>query len=138
KDGSRLFCSGEITQIDSDDFAGYAMIARDETERMRTISSEQRGRSDAESAAALRDEFLAVMAHELRHPLNLIHINVEFLSRLPEIRQSPPVARSASVIRNAVLSQAKLIDDLLDMSRVRTGKLTMSMSPVELAPLVQA
>jgi two-component system CheB/CheR fusion protein len=138
KDGSRLFCSGEITQIDSDDFSGYAMIARDETERMRTISSEQRGRSDAESAAALRDEFLAVMAHELRHPLNLIHINVEFLSRLSEIRQSAPAARSASVIRNAVLSQAKLIDDLLDMSRVRTGKLSMSMAPVELLPLVEA
>src|SRR5439155_6747332 len=74
----------------------------------------------------------------LRHPLNLIHINVELLSRLPETRQLPMVGRSTAVIRSAVLSQAKLIDDLLDMSRVRTGKLTMSMSPVELAPLVQA
>jgi two-component system CheB/CheR fusion protein len=137
KDGSRLFCSGEITQIDSDDFSGYAMIARDETERMRTISSEQRGRTDAETASALRDEFLAVMAHELRHPLNLVHINVEFLSRLAEVRQSAPAARSASVIRSAVVSQAKLIDDLLDMSRVRTGKLTLSMVPVELLPLVE-
>jgi two-component system CheB/CheR fusion protein len=41
------------------------------------------------------------------------------------------------VIRNAVMSQAKLIDDLLDMSRVRTGKLTLSMAPVELEPLVR-
>jgi len=144
KDGSRLFCSGEITQIESGEFAGYAMIARDDTERVRqerereqTLSSEQRGRSDAESAAALKDEFLAVMAHELRHPLNLIHINVELLSRLPELRQSPLVVRSTGVIRNAVLSQAKLIDDLLDMSRVHTGKLTMSMAPVDLVPLVR-
>ena len=143
KDGSQLFCSGEITQIDSDEFSGYAMIARDETERVRhdrereqTLSSEQRGRNDAETALGLKDEFLAVMAHELRHPLNLIHINVELLSRLPELRQAPVVVRSTGVIRNAVLSQAKLIDDLLDMSRVRTGKLTMSVAPVELAPLV--
>jgi two-component system CheB/CheR fusion protein len=137
KDGSRLFCSGEITQIENEDFAGYAMIARDETERVRTLSSEQRGRSDAETASALKDEFLAVMAHELRHPLNLIHINAELLARLPESRQSAQLVRSAKVIHNAVMSQAKLIDDLLDMSRVRTGKLTLSMAPVELAPLVQ-
>jgi len=143
KNGTQLFCSGEITPLESGEFSGYAMIARDETERVRqererelTLSAEQRNRNDAETALGLKDEFLAIMAHELRHPLNLIHINVELLSRLPEIRQMPTVLRSTSVIRNAVLSQAKLIDDLLDMSRVRTGKLTMSMAPVELAPLV--
>jgi two-component system CheB/CheR fusion protein len=143
KNGTQLFCSGEITPIESGEFSGYAMIARDETERVRqerereqTLNSEQRGRNDAETALGLKDEFLAIMAHELRHPLNLIHINVELLSRLQEIRQLPTVVRSTSVIRNAVLGQAKLIDDLLDMSRVRTGKLSMSMAPVELAPLV--
>jgi two-component system, chemotaxis family, CheB/CheR fusion protein len=144
KDGGQLFCCGEITPIENGELLGYAMIARDETERMRherereqTLSAEQRNRNDAEAALGLKDEFLAIMAHELRHPLNLIHINVELLSRLPDIRQSPILARSAGVIRNAVLSQAKLIDDLLDMSRVRTGKLAMSMAPVDLLPLVQ-
>jgi two-component system CheB/CheR fusion protein len=143
KDGTQLFCSGEITQIEGDGFSGYAMIARDDSARVRqerereqTLTSEQRGRSDAETALGLKDEFLAIMAHELRHPLNLIHINVELLSRLPDIRQAPLVTRATGVIRHAVLSQAKLIDDLLDMSRVRTGKLTLSMAPVELAPLV--
>jgi two-component system CheB/CheR fusion protein len=48
------------------------------------------------------------------------------------------VARAARVIRNSVLSQAKIIDDLLDMSRVRTGKLTLALAPVELAPLAFA
>jgi two-component system CheB/CheR fusion protein len=143
KDGSQLFCSGEITQLESAEFSGYAMIARDETARVRherereqSLTSEQRGRNDAETALGLKDEFLAIMAHELRHPLNLIHINVELLSRLPDVRQLPTVVRSTAVIRNAVLGQAKLIDDLLDMSRVRTGKLTMSMAPVEVAPLM--
>jgi two-component system CheB/CheR fusion protein len=144
KDGSQLFCSGEITQIESGEYSGYAMIARDETQRVRqdrerdqSLTTEQRGRSDAESAVALKDEFLAVMAHELRHPLNLIQISVELLARLPELRQVPAVARSATVIRNAVQSQAKLIDDLLDMSRVRTGKLALALAPLDLAPLVR-
>ncbi|KGF83116.1 chemotaxis protein [Massilia sp. JS1662] len=144
KDGGRLFCSGEITQIQNVEFQGYAMIARDETERVRqerereqTLNAEQRNRSDAETALGLKDEFLAIMAHELRHPLNLIHINVELLSRLPELSPLPNVARATGVIRQAVQSQAKLIDDLLDMSRVRTGKLTLQIAPVELAPLVQ-
>ena len=143
KDGGQVFCSGEITQIENSEYSGYAMIARDETQRMRhdrerdqSLSSEQRGRSDAESASALKDEFLAVMAHELRHPLNLIQISVELLARLPELRQVPAVARAAGVIRNAVQSQAKLIDDLLDMSRVRTGKLALALAPLDLAPLV--
>jgi two-component system CheB/CheR fusion protein len=144
KDGSQLFCSGEITQIENNEYSGYAMIARDETQRMRhdrerdqDLSSEQRGRSDAESASALKDEFLAVMAHELRHPLNLIQISVELLARLPELRKMPAVARSAGVIRSAVQSQAKLIDDLLDMSRVRTGKLALALAPLDLVPLVR-
>jgi two-component system CheB/CheR fusion protein len=110
---------------------------RHDREREQTLSSEQRGRSDAENAVALKDEFLAIMAHELRHPLNLIHINVELLARLPELRQMPAVVRSTGAIRNAVLSQAKLIDDLLDMSRVRTGKLTLSLAPLDLEPLVE-
>ena len=143
KDGSRFFCSGVTTPLHNGDFYGYAKIARDETarerqgkEREQALTHEQAVRSDAESAAALKDEFLAVMSHELRHPLNMIHINVELLSRMPELRQSPQFMRAASIIRSSVMSQAKIIDDLMDMSRVRTGKLTLSMAPVVLDTLL--
>jgi two-component system CheB/CheR fusion protein len=155
KDGSRFFCSGVTTPLRSTDGAehksnmagnlyGYAKIARDETarerqgaEREQAFSREQSDRCDAENAAALKDEFLAVMSHELRHPLNMIHINVELLSRMPELRQSPTFMRAASIIRNAVMSQAKIIDDLMDISRVRTGKLSLTMAPVVLDAVVQ-
>jgi len=143
KDGSRFFCSGVTTPLHNGAFYGYAKIARDETarerqgkEREQALSHEQTVRSDAESASALKDEFLAVMSHELRHPLNMIHINVELLSRMQELRQSPTFMRAASIIRNSVMSQAKIIDDLMDMSRVRTGKLTLSMAPVVLDTLL--
>ncbi len=127
KDGSRFFCSGVTTPLSNGDMHGYAKIARDVTARER---QEQAVRSDAENAVALKDEFLAVMAHELRHPLNMININVELLARMPEIRQSPAFLRAATIIRNSVMSQAKIIDDLMDMSRVRTGKLSLTMAPV--------
>lgn len=144
KDGSRFFCSGVTTPLRSGDFFGYAKIARDETtrerqekERLNALSREQAERCDAQNAAALKDEFLAVMSHELRHPLNMININVELLSRMPEIRQSPAFMRAASVIRSSVMSQAKIIEDLMDMSRVRTGKLSLTMAPLPPGPVVQ-
>ncbi|QJE02199.1 PAS domain S-box protein [Massilia forsythiae] len=137
KDGSRFFCSGVTTPLRNGDFFGYAKIARDETARERqgeareqALNREQAERSGAEQAAAQKDEFLSVMAHELRHPLNMIHINAELLSRMPELRQSPTFMRAASVIRSSVMSQAKIIDDLMDMSRVRTGKLSLTLAPV--------
>jgi two-component system CheB/CheR fusion protein len=143
KDGSRFFCSGVTTPLRNGGFHGYAKIARDVTARERQVqereqafASREHARRSAEDAAALKDEFLAVMSHELRHPLNMISINVELLSRMPEIRKAPAFMRAATIIRNSVMSQAKIIDDLMDMSRVRTGKLSLTMAPVALAPLV--
>ena len=139
KDGARFYCSGVTTPLGPAATYGYAKIARDQTERIlmesernEAFNCEQQSRSDAENAAALKDEFLAIMSHELRHPLNLIQINIELLSRLPELRHSQASLRAASQIRAAVASQAKLIEDLFDMSRVRTGKLTLSVAPVDL------
>jgi len=144
KDGSRFFCSGVTTPLRNGDFYGYAKIARDQTarerqgkEREQALNREQAVRSDAENAAALKDEFLAVMSHELRHPLNMIHINVELMSRMPELRNSSTFMRAASIIRSSVMSQAKIIDDLMDISRVRTGKLSLTMAPVVLDNLLQ-
>ncbi|CAN7293861.1 CheR family methyltransferase [Massilia sp. LjRoot122] len=144
KDGSRFFCSGVTTPLHNGDFYGYAKIARDvtgraqqERERQRTLAREVADRDTAVQAAALKDEFLSVMAHELRHPLNMIHINVELLSRMPELRQSANFMRAAAIIRGSVMSQAKIIDDLMDISRVRTGKLSLTMSPVVLDAVLQ-
>ncbi|WP_036249190.1 CheR family methyltransferase [Massilia sp. BSC265] len=144
KDGTRFFCSGVTTPLGDGEFYGYAKIARDTTtrahqdnERQQALSRETEGRSDAEHASAIKEEFLSVMSHELRHPLNMIHINVELLSRMPELRQSPTFMRAAAIIRNSVMAQAKIIDDLMDMSRIRTGKLSLTMSPVVLDAVLQ-
>lgn len=88
-----------------------------------------------EQLGVMREEFLAIMSHELRHPLNLIAINAGLLSRLPEVRQSPAAGRAASVITRAVACQAKIIEDLLDMSRLSTGKLTLVRADVDLGTI---
>jgi len=144
KDGSRFFCSGVTTPLRNGDFYGYAKIARDETTRVRheneleqVLDREQSQLSDAQQASALKDEFLSVMSHELRNPLNMININVELLTRLPEVRTSPACIRIATVIRNSVISQAKIIDDLMDMSRARTGKLSLTMAPVNIGRILR-
>jgi len=92
-------------------------------------------RGHAEPSSVMREEFLAIMSHELRHPLNLIAINAGLLSRLPEVRQSPAAQRAVSVITHAVASQAKIIEDLLDMSRLSTGKLTLVRADVDLGTI---
>jgi two-component system CheB/CheR fusion protein len=142
KDGSRFFCIGVTTVLHNGDFEGFAKIARDQTSRIRyehqrevALSHEQANRSQAEMTNAMKDEFLAVMSHELRHPLNLIYINAELLARLPAVKQSPPAIRSAGIIRESVASQAKIIEDLMDMSRVATGKLTLAVQDVDLGAI---
>ncbi|MGG7604303.1 CheR family methyltransferase [Massilia sp. BKSP1R2A-1] len=144
KDGTRFFCSGVTTPLRNGDFYGYAKISRDMTgraqhdsERQQALGRETLERQSAEHASAVKDEFLSIMSHELRHPLNMIHINVELLSRMPELRQAPAVMRATSIIRNSVMTQAKIIDDLMDMSRVRTGKLSLTMAPVALDAVLQ-
>jgi two-component system CheB/CheR fusion protein len=145
RDGSRFFASGVTSPLGPNAAYGYAKIARDETERVRqnhereeALSQEQQRRSSAQSASAMKDEFLAIMSHELRQPLNMISINADLLGRIPEVRQSATAVRCTEAIRTSVLSQATIIEDLLDLSRVRTGKLTLSVAPVDAAKVVKA
>ncbi|HEY9237891.1 MAG TPA: ATP-binding protein, partial [Burkholderiaceae bacterium] len=138
QDGSSFFCSGIMTPMFEDgQLVGYAKIARDLTDSKRAeiqlgalLEKETEVRAELQRAIAMKDEFLAVMSHELKHPLNLIHVNAELLSRLPETRGLPAVTHAADVIRRAVMSQAKITDDLLDLSRLRTGKLTINAAPL--------
>jgi two-component system CheB/CheR fusion protein len=138
QDGSSFFCSGIMTPMyEEGRLVGYAKIARDLTDSKRAeiqlgalLEKETEVRAELQRAIAMKDEFLAVMSHELKHPLNLIHVNAELLARLPEARGLPAVTHAADVIRRAVLSQAKITDDLLDLSRLRTGKLTINAAPL--------
>jgi two-component system CheB/CheR fusion protein len=139
KDGSRFYCSGVTTTLADGGFFGYAKIGRDLTgrvehdqQRSEQLAIERDRRAEAQSANALKDEFLAVMSHELKHPLNLIHLNADLICRMPDARANPMLHKAADAIRAATVSQAKIINDLLDLSRIKTGKMAINRRRIDL------
>ena len=145
KDGIEIYCSGVMTPIETDNFSGFAKIARDLTDR-KSIENQQQlqlafertVREQAEEAVRLKDEFFAVLSHELKNPLNLIHVKAELLHRSPKTRGMAIVQDAADAIQRSVVAQSKIIDDLLDLSRVRTGKLSLQLGPLDLAATARA
>jgi signal transduction histidine kinase len=91
-------------------------------------------RERAESENRTKDEFLAMLAHELRNPLGAIAGAVQVLETVG--RQDDPSLRARAVIVRQVGHLARLIDDLLDVGRLATGKITLTRQPVDLADLV--
>ena len=124
KDGTIFFCSGVVTRLEGK-MGGYAKIARDMTDSKTHSTSRDELLAREQEANELKDRFLAVLSHELKHPLNLIQVNAELLVSQPEVRALPLAVRTGEAIRLAVASQTKIIDDLLDLSRVKTGKLML-------------
>ena len=137
KDGSRFFCSGEVTLLSGDYLQGYVKIARDLTGHKRLHEEQTQRLMETQNSSHLKDEFFAVMSHELKHPLNLIQLNAELLRRLPVTKTVTAAARAVNTICDAVTSQARIIDDLLDVARVRTGKLKLKRQAVDLARVLQ-
>jgi PAS domain S-box-containing protein len=107
-----------------------------EIQRDRLLQQEQDARAAAERANRLKDEFLAVVSHELRSPLNPILGWVQILQRR-RASETRTVEGLAAIDRNAKLL-SQLIEDLLDISRVMRGKLALKSVPVSLAPVIAA
>ena len=106
-------------------------------ERLRlALSGEQIARAEAETANRLKDEFLATVSHEIRTPLNAI-IGWSHLLRSGRLDEATTARAMETIDRNAK-TQAQLIEDILDVSRVITGKLRLRSEPVDIASVVNA
>jgi signal transduction histidine kinase/DNA-binding response OmpR family regulator len=101
-----------------------------EEERARLLVREQAARAEAEAANQNKDEFLATLSHELRTPLTAI-LGWSHLMRTKKLNEGD-VTRALDTIERNARSQAQLIDDLLDVSRIITGKLQIDEGVVEL------
>ena len=110
--------------------ADYLERKRVEQEREELLAREHELRNTAEEANRLKDEFLAIMSHELRNPLNVILGYAELLLRSEEVSGSVPLRRMADAVKRNAVAQSKLIRDLLDLSRLRSGKLDLSRETV--------
>lgn len=106
-----------------------------EEQRARLIEQEQRARLEAEKANRSKDEFLAMLGHELRNPLGAISGAVEVLNRIGA--QEAPAVRVRQIITRQTRHLARLMDDLLDVARVIAGKIVLSPQPVDLGQLVE-
>ena len=137
KDGSIFFCSGVVTRLEGK-MGGYAKIAHDMTDSKTHSTRRDELLAREQEANELKDRFLAVLSHELKHPLNLIQVNAELLVSQPEVRALPLAVRTGEAIRLAVASQTKIIDDLLDLSRVKTGKLMLKVQTENLDDIASA
>jgi two-component system CheB/CheR fusion protein len=102
-------------------------------EKLRLMLTREQGlRQAADEANRLKDEFLATMSHELRNPLNVILGYSELLLRTEEIKVSPHLMRLSEALRRNAVAQSYLIRDLLELSRLRSGKLTLNSETVSL------
>lgn len=109
---------------------------RAENEREQLLQSEQEARDAAERANQLKDEFLATLSHELRNPLNVILGYSELLLRMPDIQQSPRLVQMGDALRRNAQSQSQLINDLLDLSRLQRGKVSLNHETNSLAAII--
>jgi PAS domain S-box-containing protein len=107
-----------------------------EQERERLLERERAAREEAEAANRIKDEFLAVLSHELRSPLNPI-LGWSKLLRTGKLDATKTDYALETIERNAKL-QTQLIEDLLDVSRILQGKLSLNMAPVNLAVKIEA
>ncbi|MGE0130787.1 MAG: ATP-binding protein [Blastocatellales bacterium] len=127
---------GEFTEQDEAILAQMAQLVSIAIENRQLYRREQDQRSAAENAVRAKDEFLAMISHKLRTPLNAMLGWAWVLRR--ETCGAEAVARAAEIIERNARAQVRLVEELLEASRVITGKLRLDVRPLEIAPLVEA
>ena len=106
-----------------------------ERQRDELLQGEQAARVEAERVSRMKDEFLATLSHELRTPLNAI---LGWTALLERESLSADAAEGVEVIARNARAQKQLIEDLLDMSRIISGKIRLDVQPVDLASVIDA
>jgi two-component system CheB/CheR fusion protein len=152
KDGSRFWANGAMLPIRSragGDVIGFVKILRDETELERSrqalvesreelveaLRRTQLAQAEAEAANRAKDHFLALLSHELRTPLTPVLMATAMLL---EDENLTPMARDAlRMIERNILLEARLVDDLLDVTRIGRGKMELSMAPTDVHTAIE-
>jgi PAS domain S-box-containing protein len=144
KDGRRINVSLTVSPIKdaAGRVVGASKIARDVTDRKRAeaqrdelLAVTDRARAEAEAASRAKDEFLSIVSHELRTPLAAI---LGWLHVLKKGVTGERAARAVDTIERSGQAQAKLIEDLLDASRIVTGRMRLDLRLLELPPVISS
>jgi PAS domain S-box-containing protein len=132
RDGQVLKTSWSNIRLPDDTRIG---IGLDVTERRRSEDERERARAEAEEASRIKDEFFAMLGHELRNPLGAITTALHVIDT-----GGPGDERSAQareIVTRQVRHLVRLVDDLLDVTRLATGKITLGRRPVDLAAVAR-
>ncbi|MGH8323157.1 MAG: PAS domain-containing hybrid sensor histidine kinase/response regulator, partial [Steroidobacteraceae bacterium] len=137
KDGRRLDVSLSATAMrdDTGQIVGVATVARDITEAKRAEAAIQRSQQTMRDADRRKDEFLALLAHELRNPLAPLVNAVELLR--PAAAADPALQPIRGMMERQLTQLERLVDDLLDISRISRGRFELRRAPVSLAVAVE-
>ncbi len=144
RDGTVLYCEWYNSVLHDDNGQLVSVLSlvldvtarkRAEEERAALLDRERDLRKQAEEGDRLKDEFLATLSHELRTPLTSI-LGWATLIRNGELDRAENLDRAFEIIERNARSQARLIDDLLDVSRIITGNLQLDLHPINLSPIV--
>jgi PAS domain S-box-containing protein len=145
KNGEHLYVEGVLSAVrdDAGRLLGYAKLIKDVTDKRRIegereylLQSERAARGEAERTSRMKDEFLATLGHELRTPLNAILGWSQVLRRLDN--GTVDLGEGLTIIERNARAQAQIIEDLLDMSSIISGKVRLEMGRVELASVLEA
>jgi PAS domain S-box-containing protein len=120
----------------SRELRGFSLVVRDITERKRLEDDLRRRADELAAANRAKEEFLATLSHELRTPLNAM-LGWTRLLRMGKLDRAGMARALETIERNAHL-QEQLIADILDVSRIVTGKLRLELRPMELPPILEA
>ena len=134
-DGSSFPMDLAVSEFRTNDGRFFTGIVRDITERKRLEQELQRRLSELARADRLKDEFLAMLAHELRNPIAAITSAVQLAGVLRDGEQNE---LSLEIINRQVQHLARLIDDLLDVSRITRGKINLQKQPVNVASILRS
>ena len=117
--------------------SGQPSTTREELEALtRSLTAARDARDEAERIGVAKDQFMAVLAHELRTPLAALQMQVQLLRRTGG--DAGKLERACDAVERSVRLQAQLVDDLLDVSRIVAGKLKVALEPVDLVGVVEA
>ena len=126
-DSGRRFSAEDLALAEEVAFRAALTI-----ERARLYSEMRRARADAEAASRAKDVFLAMLGHELRNPLAPILTALQLM----RLRESSVALKERSIIERQVNHLVRLVDDLLDVSRITRGKLELERRPIEISEVI--
>ena len=136
KDGRHVPVSVSLSPLTNNlgTIVGVSTIARDISEQARLLAAERAARAEADRANRTKDQFLAVLSHELRQPLNSLVGWAGAMRRQRLDRADHEQALDA--VDRSIRALTRMIDDLLDIARIEAGKLALQRRPVDVAPLI--